>query len=128
MKRSVFASLSAAVILSALAARADVITPQESACNGHAAGDACILPAGGAGRCVSRTVTVGNPAYDASRVALFCESPGDAGPAADAGASTTNSSGCSVRGVGVGASGWASALLVGALAATLRRRRRSPGR
>lgn len=127
MKRSVFASLSAAVLLSALAARADVITPQEAACNAHAAGDACILPAGGAGRCVSRTVTVGNPSYDASRVALFCESPGDAGPAADAGA-TTSSSGCSVRGVGAGSSGWASALVVAALAATLRGRRRRAAR
>lgn len=79
----------AALVLSALfatsIAHADVIGPDEQACQGRAESAACITPSGGAGICTTRTLPVGNPANDASRQALICVSDSDASTNADSG-------------------------------------------
>jgi hypothetical protein len=112
MNRNTLALLVALLASTALA-HADVISPEESACSGHAAGDACILPAGTAGRCASRSLARG----DASRPALVCVA-GDDGGVADGGVAPApeSSNGCDVartRGrvpAGVAALGLALAL------------------
>lgn len=124
------------VVLAPAAAIADVITPDEEACRSKVAGDACILMAGGAGVCVTRTVPVGNPMSGATRSRTSCEAGTatndagavDSGTAADSG-SGGGSGGCSVSSrpahTGRGTLGALGALALGAALGQRRRAKRN---
>jgi hypothetical protein len=91
----VLVTVLASLVSASSIAAADVIGPDEQACQTRVANDPCITSAGTAGRCTSRTVSVGNPALDASRVALWCIGDGDAGADSGVGAEPpSNGAGC----------------------------------
>jgi hypothetical protein len=134
--RSIAAATFFAALLGATQARADVIGPDEQACQGRAAGATCITPMGGAGVCQTRTVPVGPPMADVTRMAIFCAPDGDASTATDSGVSVGSEPPaamggcrCSVVGSPVSGRGALGGLLacaaLGAITAiTVRRRRR----
>jgi hypothetical protein len=124
-------SVLASLVSASSIAAADVIGPDEQACQGRVANDPCITSAGTAGRCTSRTVPVGNPADDASRVALWCISDGDAGADSGVGAEPPpNGAGCrcsTVAHTNAGAHNTVALFSVAAaLALSARRARRRP--
>ena len=80
-----FAALTLSALFAASIAHADVIGPDEQACQGRSESAACITQSGGAGRCTTRALPVGNPASDASRQALICVADGDASTNTDSG-------------------------------------------
>lgn len=123
MNRSTLA-LFVALLASTALAHADVISPEESACSGHASGDACILPAGTAGRCASRTL----PQGDASRAALLCVAGNDGG-VADGGVAPApeSSNGCDVARTRGRAPGGVAVLGLAMALARVRRRRSERG-
>jgi hypothetical protein len=125
----VLVTVLASLVSASSIATADVIGPDEQACQTRAVNDPCITSAGTAGRCTSRTVSVGNPANDASRVAVWCIGDGDAGADSGVGAEPPSSGGgfrCStVAHANVGPRGSLALFAVGAaLTLTSRRARR----
>ncbi len=94
------AALSLATVLAFVGiASADVIGPDEQACQGLVAGNACIAPSGGAGTCTAQTVRQGAPGSDVTRIAVMCVANGNVDGSLGAETGPTNSScGCAVPG------------------------------
>ncbi|MEI8259032.1 MAG: hypothetical protein WCJ30_25465 [Deltaproteobacteria bacterium] len=119
--------LLAAVTVLAMAsvASADVIGPDEQACQGSAAGAACVTATGGAGTCTTRTVSQGNPAWDVTRVAVVCVANGNVDGSIGSDPGPAPSRGCSVNGqVRHGAGAGAALALLGLATIVSRRRAR----
>jgi hypothetical protein len=75
----------ALALLAPAAARADVIGPDEAACQGRSVGAMCITNAGGAGTCQERRLPVPRPDASETRMAIVCVADGDASAPTDSG-------------------------------------------